>query len=96
LPDSSSGLAAGLFANAVGGSDAPWVSFLTTYVTGPIGQVFLRLLFMLVIPLLFSALVVGIAEMGDIDRSSGSGSRRLFFTIAVSGSPSSLRCSSPI
>ena len=45
---------------------APWVEAVTTYVTGPIGQIFLRLLFMLVIPLLFSALVVGIAEMGDI------------------------------
>ena len=34
--------------------------------TQPIGQIFLRLLFMLVIPLLFSALVVGISEMGEI------------------------------
>ena len=41
---------------------AAWIEWLVTYVTGPIGQVFLRLLFMLVIPLLFSALVVGIAE----------------------------------
>ena len=46
--------------------DAAWVETFTTYVTQPIGQVFLRLLFMLVIPLLFSALVVGISEMGEI------------------------------
>ena len=59
------GLIFGLIANTVA-RDAGWVEFLTTYVTGPIGQIFLRLLFMLVIPLLFSALVVGIAEMGDV------------------------------
>ena len=46
--------------------DAAWVQSLTTYVTQPVGQMFLRLLFMLVMPLLFSALVVGMAEMGDI------------------------------
>ena len=79
------GLAAGLIANAVGGGDAPWVKFVTTYVTGPIGQIFLRLLFMLVIPLLFSALVVGIAEMGDIRSLKRVGLKTLFFTIAVSG-----------
>ena len=45
---------------------AAWIETLVTYVTGPIGQIFLRLLFMLVIPLLFSALVVGIAEMGEV------------------------------
>ncbi|WP_263596184.1 cation:dicarboxylate symporter family transporter [Brevundimonas aurantiaca] len=37
---------------------------MTDNVTGPAGQIFLRLLFMMVIPLLFSALVIGVAEMG--------------------------------
>jgi DAACS family dicarboxylate/amino acid:cation (Na+ or H+) symporter len=78
------GLVAGLIANAAGGADAPWVEFVTTYVTGPIGQIFLRLLFMLVIPLLFSALVVGIAEMGDIGALKRVGLRTLFFTVLVS------------
>ena len=78
------GLAAGLIANATGGPDARWVEWLTTYVTGPIGQIFLRLLFMLVIPLLFSALVVGIAEMGDIAALKRVGLKTLFFTVLVS------------
>src|SRR6187402_4001883 len=59
------GLAAGLLAYTFA-RDAAWVDTVVTYVTGPIGQIFLRLLFMLVIPLLFSALAVGIAEMGEI------------------------------
>ncbi len=61
------GLIAGLVAYSTQ-RDAAWVEFVTTYMTQPIGQIFLRLLFMLVIPLLFSALVVGIAEMGEVDR----------------------------
>jgi DAACS family dicarboxylate/amino acid:cation (Na+ or H+) symporter len=62
----------------------PWVATVTTYVTGPIGEIFLRLLFMLVIPLLFSALVVGIAEMGDIRSLKRVGLKTLFFTVLLS------------
>jgi DAACS family dicarboxylate/amino acid:cation (Na+ or H+) symporter len=64
--------------------DAEWVSTIVTYVTGPIGQIFLRLLFMLVIPLLFSALVVGIAEMGEIRALKNIGIRTLVYTVVVS------------
>ena len=78
------GLILGLIANTVA-RDAGWVEFLTTYVTGPIGQIFLRLLFMLVIPLLFSALVVGIAEMGDVKSLKRVGLKTLAFTFLVSG-----------
>jgi DAACS family dicarboxylate/amino acid:cation (Na+ or H+) symporter len=63
---------------------APWVQAVTTYVTGPIGQIFLRLLFMLVIPLLFAALVVGIAEMGDIRSLRRVGIKTLLYTVLLS------------
>jgi DAACS family dicarboxylate/amino acid:cation (Na+ or H+) symporter len=63
---------------------ADWVKTVTTYVTGPIGQIFLRLLFMLVIPLLFSALVVGISEMGELASLKRVGLKTLFYTIFVS------------
>ena len=63
---------------------APWVVALTTYVTQPVGQIFLRLLFMLVIPLLFSALVMGVAEMGDIRSLGRIGWRTLAYTLVVS------------
>src|SRR5690606_33377442 len=56
----------------------------TTYVTQPIGQIFLRLLFMLVIPLLFSALVVGISEMGEVRSLKRIGLRTLAYTVIVS------------
>ncbi|HJR83082.1 MAG TPA: dicarboxylate/amino acid:cation symporter [Sphingomicrobium sp.] len=64
--------------------DAAWVETFTTYVTQPIGQIFLRLIFMLVIPLLFSALIVGISEMGEIRALKRVGLRTLAYTIIVS------------
>src|SRR5690606_13737709 len=50
-----------------------------------IGQIFLRLLFMLVLPLLFAALVIGVAEMGDLKALGRAGWKTLLFTIIVSG-----------
>lgn len=78
------GLAAGLWVNLQIGADAPWAAWLMTNVTGPLGQIFLRLLFMLVLPLLFSALVVGVAEMGDLAALGRVGLKTLLLTIVLS------------
>lgn len=78
------GLAAGLLVYTFA-AGAPWVATIVTYVTGPIGQVFLRLLFMLVLPLLFSALVIGIAEMGEIRALRRMGIATLLYTVIVTG-----------
>ncbi|MBN9505581.1 MAG: dicarboxylate/amino acid:cation symporter [Altererythrobacter sp.] len=78
------GLVAGLLAYTFA-RDAMWVGAVVTYVTGPIGQIFLRLLFMLVLPLLFSALVVGIAEMGEVRELKRIGLMTLAYTVIVSG-----------
>ncbi|MCB2050708.1 MAG: dicarboxylate/amino acid:cation symporter [Novosphingobium sp.] len=81
------GFVAGLVAGLAAYSFAPgagWLEQVVTYVTNPIGQIFLRLLFMLVIPLLFSALVVGIAEMGEIRALKNVGIRTLVYTVVVS------------
>jgi DAACS family dicarboxylate/amino acid:cation (Na+ or H+) symporter len=77
------GLIAGLIVYATQ-RDAAWVDTFTTYVTQPIGQIFLRLIFMLVIPLLFSALIVGISEMGEIKALKRVGLRTLAYTVIVS------------
>ena len=77
------GLASGLAAYTFAGG-APWIGTVATYVTGPVGQIFLNLLFMLVIPLLFSALVVGIAEMGEIRALKSVGIKTLVYTLIVS------------
>ncbi|GAB2613801.1 dicarboxylate/amino acid:cation symporter [Novilysobacter erysipheiresistens] len=81
----AAGLLLGMVAYYVSGADAEWVQWLTTYVTQPAGQLFLRLIFMLIIPLLFSALVVGIAEMGDVRSLGRVGWKTLAYTVVVSG-----------
>lgn len=78
------GLIGGLYVHLTAGADAEWVQWLTTNVTGPIGQIFMRLLFMLVLPLLFSAIVVGVAEMGDLGTLGRVGWRTLGLTVIVS------------
>ena len=78
------GLLLGLIANATAGG-AAWIEWVTTYVTGPLGQIFLRLIFMLVIPLLISALIVGVAEMGDVRALKRVGLKAIAFTVVVSG-----------
>jgi DAACS family dicarboxylate/amino acid:cation (Na+ or H+) symporter len=78
------GLGAGLWVNMNIGGEEPWVVWLTSNITGPLGQIFLRLLFMLVLPLLFSALVVGVAEMGDLSALGRVGWKTLLMTVVIS------------
>ncbi|MDQ3618378.1 MAG: dicarboxylate/amino acid:cation symporter [Pseudomonadota bacterium] len=76
------GAGAGLLANLYA-ADAGWLDTLVTYVTEPIGQLFLRLLFMLVIPLVFSALVLGVVEIGDPKSLGRIGGKTLLWILAV-------------
>lgn len=76
------GLLAGLAAH-YGAAGQPWVADAIFYL-GKVGDVFLRLLFMLVIPLLVSALIVGVAEMGEMRALKTVGLRTLIYTIIVS------------
>ena len=78
------GLGAGLYVNLNIGPETYWVVWLTENITGPLGQIFLRLLFMLVLPLLFSALVIGVAEMGDLSALGRVGWKTLLMTVVVS------------
>jgi DAACS family dicarboxylate/amino acid:cation (Na+ or H+) symporter len=79
------GLVLGLVVHYGIGADADWVQAFTRYVTTPFSQLFLSLIFMLIVPLLFSALVVGVSEMGDIGSLGRIGWRTLGWTIVFSG-----------
>jgi DAACS family dicarboxylate/amino acid:cation (Na+ or H+) symporter len=79
------GLLFGLVVHYSAGADAGWVAGLTHYVTQPFSKLFLSLIFMLIVPLLFSALVVGVSEMGDIASLGRIGWRTLGYTIVLSG-----------
>lgn len=76
------GIGGGIAAHLVG-PDNVWVAGLIDYVAAPAGQLFLRLLFMLVLPLMFSALVLGVTEIGDIASLGRIGWRTLLYTVTV-------------
>lgn len=76
------GVTLGLLANLMF-ADAPWLAALVKYVADPVGQLFLRLLFMLVIPLVFSALVLGVVEIGDPKSLGRIGGKTLVWILVV-------------
>jgi DAACS family dicarboxylate/amino acid:cation (Na+ or H+) symporter len=55
-----------------------------SWVTEPAGKLFLRLLFMLVLPLVLSALPLGVCGLGDLRALGRVGLRTLAYTVAVS------------
>ena len=58
------GAALGSVANRFTDNETTWLPTINQYVLDPIGQVFLRMLFMTVIPLVFSSLALGVAQLG--------------------------------
>jgi DAACS family dicarboxylate/amino acid:cation (Na+ or H+) symporter len=62
----------------------PLVAKIIYHVTEPIGQLFLRLLLMVVIPLVFSSLVVGVAGIGDIRKLGRVGVKSFVYTFVIS------------
>ena len=77
------GLGFGVLAHAAFG-DAAWLHWLVRNLIEPAGQIFLRLLFMLVIPLIVSALALAVAELGDLRRLGRIGAKTLAYTATVS------------
>lgn len=83
------GAAAGLAARwllppGADGKVAPTLDFLVKNVAEPLGQIFLRLIFMVVIPLVFCALTLAVAELGDLRKLGRMGLKTLFFTLILS------------
>jgi len=80
------GMLSGIFAGIAirySGLSAESIQTVTRYVK-PFGDVFMRMLFMTVMPLLVSALALGVAEISDIRRIGRIGLRTLAFTVLVS------------
>ena len=87
----------GLLIGTIGGvvlragwGDATWLAWIVTYLAQPIGQIFLRLLLMVVVPLVFSTLVLGVAGLGDLKRLGRMGAKTLGFFVATTTLAASL------
>ncbi|MCI0619165.1 dicarboxylate/amino acid:cation symporter [bacterium] len=78
------GVVAGLVVNGMFGPEDSRITWVIKNITEPIGQIFLRLLLMTVIPLVFSSLVVGVAGIGDIRKLGRIGIKCFVYTILIS------------
>ena len=74
----------GLLANLLLGGNHPGVAWCIASITEPVGQLFLRLLLMTVIPLVFSSLVVGIAQIGDVRKLGRIGVKSFAYCLVIS------------
>lgn len=75
------GTLVGALANALFRSDEQRrvVAFVADGIAHPIGQVFLRLLFLVVVPLVFASITTGVAGLGDLRKVGRMGARTLLF-----------------
>jgi len=78
------GVIAGISVNKLLGGDHPTVVWIVDNITQPVGQLFLRLLLMIVVPLVFSSLVVGVAGIGDIRKLGRVGIKSFVYCLIIS------------
>ena len=78
------GVIGGLVVNWTLGGDNPNVVWAVENFTRPIGQLFLNLLLMIVVPLVFASLVVGVAGIGDIRKLGRIGAKSFVYTLVIS------------
>jgi DAACS family dicarboxylate/amino acid:cation (Na+ or H+) symporter len=76
------GLTLGLLSN-IFLKDNKSVEWVVTNIAFPAGQIFLRMIFMIVIPLIFTAIVLGVADFRDISKIGRVGFKILFFTVII-------------
>ncbi|MDP2037423.1 MAG: cation:dicarboxylase symporter family transporter, partial [Ignavibacteria bacterium] len=77
-----SGLIIGLLCNVFLPGN-PNVSWFVTSVAYPVGQIFLRMIFMIIVPLIFTAIVLGVADFRDLKKIGRIGGKVLIFTIII-------------
>lgn len=78
------GIIGGLAANQFLGGANENVTWLISNFTQPVGSLFLNLLLMIVVPLVFSSLVVGVAGIGDIRKLGRIGLKSFIYCLIIS------------
>jgi len=72
------GVASNLYAR-----ESPGLLWVVDNVAQPVGQIFLRLLFMVVVPLVFASVTMGVASLGDLRRIGRIGFKTLLLFLAT-------------
>ena len=82
------GVIGGIAVNQIGKSSGAnfvaWTDLTIKNFTEPVGQLFLNLLLMIVVPLVFSSLVVGVAGIGDIRKLGRIGLKSFAYCLVIS------------
>jgi DAACS family dicarboxylate/amino acid:cation (Na+ or H+) symporter len=78
------GVLGGLVVNWTLGGTNPNVVWFISNITQPIGSLFLNLLLLIVVPLVFSSLVVGVAGIGDIRKLGRIGVKSFVYCLIIS------------
>ena len=65
-------------------SHLAWLNIINAEIIKPIGQIFLRMIFMVVVPLVFSALVLGVFELGLSQGLGRIAKKTLLYTLIIS------------
>ncbi len=76
------GLILGLISNLLI-EDKGQILWFVNNISYPIGQVFLRMIFMIVIPLIFVAIVLGVSDFRDIHKIGRIGGKAIAFTFVI-------------
>lgn len=79
----AAGVALGLLARSFGTEES--VKWWSTNLAMPVGQVFLNMMFLVVVPLLFSSLALGVAGLGDLGTVGRLGGKILLWTVLLTG-----------
>ncbi|MGV3615021.1 MAG: dicarboxylate/amino acid:cation symporter [Fimbriimonas sp.] len=79
------GFTLGLVANWTLGRTNSDLKWFNETISDPAGKLFLNLIFMVVVPLLFSALVLGVGELGEAKKVGKIGLLSLLMTVVLSG-----------
>ncbi len=66
------------------GKPHPTLNWIATNIAEPMGQVFLRLIMMAVVPLVFTALALAVVELGDLRKLGRMGLKTFILTLAFS------------
>jgi len=76
------GIVLGLLCNLLI-DDKQQIQWMVNYISYPLGQIFLRMIFMIVVPLIFVAIVLGVADFKDIRKIGRIGGKAIAFTLVI-------------
>lgn len=75
------GIAVGSIFNTM--ADAAWVQWIDQYIFNVLGQIFLNLIFMVVVPVVFISIVLGVVSVGDPKTLGVIGIKTMMFYLAT-------------